>query len=63
MQVYKQKVKHLLYEHENSVSTLKADAELGLKLAREQAALCDVSHLIISANKEQRFLCRCTSRR
>ena len=38
MQVYKQKVKHLLYEHQNSVSTLKADAELGLKLAGEEAA-------------------------
>lgn len=38
VQVYKQKVKHLLYEHQNSVSTLKADAELGLKLAGEEAA-------------------------
>ena len=35
--MYKQKVKHLLYEHQNSVSTLKADAELGLKLAGEEA--------------------------
>lgn len=38
LQVYKQKVKHLLYEHQNNVSTLKADAELGLKLAGEEAA-------------------------
>jgi len=36
--VYKQKVKHLLYEHQNNISTLKADAELGLKLAGEEAA-------------------------
>ena len=28
----------MLYEHQNSVSTLKADAELGLKLAGEEAA-------------------------
>ena len=38
MQVYKQKVKHLLYEHQNNISTLKADGELGLKLAGEEAA-------------------------
>ena len=38
LQVYKQKVKHLLYEHQNNISTLKADAELGLKLAGEEAA-------------------------
>lgn len=38
MQVYKQKVKHLLYEQQNNMSTLKADGELGLKLAGEEAA-------------------------
>ena len=38
LQVYKQKVKHLLYEHQNNISTLKADGELGLKLAGEEAA-------------------------
>lgn len=37
-QVYKQKVKHLLYEHQNNISTLKADGELGLKLAGGEAA-------------------------
>ncbi len=31
MQVYKQKVKHLLYEHQNNVAKLKADAEVSLK--------------------------------
>lgn len=38
VQVYKQKVKHLLYEQQNNISTLKADGELGLKLAGEEAA-------------------------
>ncbi|DBA75681.1 hypothetical protein WJX79_005311 [Trebouxia sp. C0005] len=38
IKVYKQKVKHLLYEHQNNISTLKADGELGLKLAGEEAA-------------------------
>ena len=36
--MYKQKVKHLLYEQQNNISTLKADGELGLKLAGEEAA-------------------------
>ena len=36
--MYKQKVKHLLYEHQNNISTLKADGELGLKLAGEVAS-------------------------
>ena len=31
-------MKHLLYEHQNNISTLKADGELGLKLAGEEAA-------------------------
>ena len=31
IKVYKQKVKHLLYEHQNNVTTLKADAEVALK--------------------------------
>lgn len=32
IKVYKQKVKHLLYEHQNNITTLKADGELALKL-------------------------------
>ena len=36
-QVYKQKVKHLLYEHQNNISTLKADGELALRLAADEA--------------------------
>lgn len=31
LKVYKQKVKHLLYEHQNNVSSLKADGEKALK--------------------------------
>lgn len=34
-QVYKQKVKHLLYEHQNNITTLKADGELALKLQQD----------------------------
>jgi hypothetical protein len=36
-QVYKQKVKHLLFEHQNNISTLKADGELALKLQGDEA--------------------------
>ena len=38
LQVYKQKVKHLLYEHQNSLTTLKADHELYLKMQAEEAS-------------------------
>lgn len=34
-QVYKQKVKHLLFEHQNNISDLKADNVCALKLAQE----------------------------
>ncbi len=33
--MYKQKVKHLLYEHQNNITTLKADGELALKLQQD----------------------------
>lgn len=33
--VYKQKVKHLLFEHQNNISDLKADNVCALKLAQE----------------------------
>ena len=32
IKVYKQKVKHLLYEHQNNVSQLKEEQERALKL-------------------------------
>lgn len=35
IKVYKQKVKHLLYEHQNNITTLKADGELALKLQQD----------------------------
>lgn len=34
-QVYKQKVKHLLYEHQATVTTLKADGEMAIKLQQD----------------------------
>ncbi|KAI8465222.1 MAG: growth-arrest-specific micro-tubule binding-domain-containing protein [Monoraphidium minutum] len=35
VEVYKQKVKHLLFEHQNNIATLKADGELALKLQQD----------------------------
>lgn len=39
IKVYKQKVKHLLYEYQNNVAHLQADSEKFLQLDREQSAL------------------------
>ena len=39
IKVYKQKVKHLLYEHQNNVTTLKADAEVALKQQQDEFAV------------------------
>ena len=33
IKVYKQKVKHLLYEHQNNITELKADGNLALKFS------------------------------
>jgi len=35
IKVYKQKVKHLLYEHQNNISELKAESAVALKLAQD----------------------------
>ena len=35
-QVYKQKVKHLLYEHQNNIAELKAESTVALKLAQDE---------------------------
>mmetsp|Transcript_4352 Transcript_4352/g.15055 ORF Transcript_4352/g.15055 Transcript_4352/m.15055 type:complete len:470 (+) Transcript_4352:14-1423(+) len=35
IKVYKQKVKHLLYEHQNNITTLKAESEMALKLQQD----------------------------
>ncbi len=37
-QVYKQKVKHLLYEHQHALAVLKEDGEAALKQAGDDAA-------------------------
>ena len=34
--MYKQKVKHLLYEHQNNISELKAEGTVALKLAQDE---------------------------
>ena len=34
-QVYKQKVKHLLYEHQNNIAELKAEGSVALKLVQD----------------------------
>lgn len=36
IKVYKQKVKHLLYEHQNNITELKADGTLTLKLEQDE---------------------------
>ena len=38
-QVYKQKVKHLLYEHQNNRSELKGESTVALKLAQDENRL------------------------
>lgn len=35
IKVYKQKVKHLLYEHQNNISELKAEGSVAMKLAQQ----------------------------
>lgn len=36
IKVYKQKVKHLLYEHQNNIAELKAESAVSLKLAQDE---------------------------
>ncbi|KAM5137803.1 dynein regulatory complex subunit 4 isoform 2-T2 [Mantella aurantiaca] len=36
IKVYKQKVKHLLYEHQNNISELKAEGSVAMKLAHQE---------------------------
>ena len=36
MQVYKQKVKHLLYEHQNNITELKRDGAVAVTLEQSQ---------------------------
>ena len=51
IKVYKQKVKHLLYEHQNNVSQLKEDQERALKLQLEEHRLREAD-----SKKEKRSL-------
>eukprot|EP00736_Rhodelphis_marinus_P010730 Rmarinus@m.7847 len=39
IKVYKQKVKHLLYEHQNNITQLKAEGETALKLQQDEHRL------------------------
>lgn len=36
LQVYKQKVKHLLYEHQNNLTEIKAEGTVAMKLAQKE---------------------------
>lgn len=38
MQVFNQKMKHLMYEQHNTIASIKAEHEVVLKLQQEQAA-------------------------
>ncbi len=51
MQVYKQKVKHLLYEQQNNIAILKADGEMSLKLQSEEAG-----HTAAELQRDKRML-------
>ena len=42
LQVYKQKVKYLIYEHKKDVEALKAEGVVSLKLVREENQLGEV---------------------
>ncbi|KAK9806160.1 hypothetical protein WJX72_003639 [[Myrmecia] bisecta] len=58
VKVYKQKVKHLLYEHQNNITTLKADGEMALKLqdddfAKREAELLADKRALKQELKEQ----------
>ncbi|GAB4818648.1 hypothetical protein N2152v2_005694 [Parachlorella kessleri] len=58
LKVYRQKVKHLLYEHQNHIAKLKADAEVALKqqqdsFARQEAELADDKRRLRQHIKEQ----------
>ena len=51
VKIYKQKVKHLLYEQENHLAGLKAENMLSLKVAREEHQRQEQQHL----NDKQRL--------
>lgn len=51
LKVYKQKVKHLLYEHQNNITALKADGEKALNMQQEEFLLREAE-----LHKEKRSL-------
>ena len=58
IKVYKQKVKHLLYEHQNNISELKTESSIALKRAQEdhrlqESELRKDKRALKVANKEQ----------
>nr|CAB3248315.1 growth arrest-specific protein 8 [Phallusia mammillata] len=58
IKVYKQKVKHLLYEHQNNISELKTESSIALKRAQEEHRLQESElrkdkRALKVANKEQ----------
>ncbi|XP_059940451.1 dynein regulatory complex subunit 4 isoform X6 [Mesoplodon densirostris] len=58
IKVYKQKVKHLLYEHQNSLMEMKAEGTVVMKLAQEErraqeSALCRNTRALQVELKEQ----------
>ena len=58
IKVYKQKVKHLLYEHQNNITELKAESSIALKRAQEEHRLQESElrkdkRSLKVANKEQ----------
>jgi len=63
VQVYKQKVKHLLYEHQQNIAALKIDAQEKLKQAGDEAAkriqdlVMDKQHLRHELNEQVRTRC------
>merc|ERR1712002_453699 len=42
IKVYKQKVKHLLYEHQNNIAELKEDRTVALRIAQEENYNCEL---------------------
>ena len=47
IKVYKQKVKHLLYEHQNNITQLKADGITTLKLEQQDHIGHEVNHICV----------------
>ena len=55
VKVYKQKVKHLLYEQENNISELKAENMVSLKVVREEHRQQEQHHLLDKQQLQQQL--------